>query len=79
MTRPVRMNQMKEELNALNKKLAELNAEELKEVIGAVTEGLNGGYFRCTNPGCRRHNIHFSVGVDFCPDCGRKFEWVDIK
>ena len=51
--------------------------EELKEVTGGTNEKSNGGYFRCTNPKCWRHNSRFSVGVDECPDCGSPFEWVE--
>ena len=65
------LNALKNEVETMNRKLAELNDEELSQVTGGAK--LGHYMYRCDNPGCRR-----SIGGGFasseplqnCPACG---------
>ena len=70
------LNAIKEEVEAMNKKLAELTEEELKQVSGGLGPSLGKkkkkycvecGYVACTFP----EGMILSRGFDeMCPQCG---------
>ena len=79
------LNALKEEVEALNKKLAELTEEELQQVAGGMSNlpsilgkipGLHEvTYIRCTNPNCSQHYWQRCTGwVETCFICGWKIE-----
>ena len=67
------LNALKEEVKNLNKKLAELNEEELALVIGGTGDGclaLLEGYY-CPNESCYRYGMPADTKRGCgCPSCG---------
>ena len=58
MKSPDELNALKEELEALNKKLAELSEEELQQVAGGVVPSLSGYGGRTYVPGFQDSRSH---------------------
>lgn len=95
MKTPEELNTLKEEVEALNKKLHELTGEELKQVVG----GANGaGEFRynmatissaCIACGmCKEHcpmnaicedDLHYYVNTDWCLGCAACVDYCPVN
>ena len=56
------LNAIKEEVESMNKKLAELTDEELKQVTGGNGDGKIPDYI-CYNPICEYYGQHVTVSV----------------
>lgn len=60
MKSPEELNALREEVEKLNKKLADLSEEELKHVTGGLER--NKSYV-CNNPICIRYGQHVGVSI----------------
>ena len=67
------LNALKEEVETLNKKLAELNEEELEQVAGGEGDKqLVETFLRCITPGCGHTEVQTGeepITVCECPKC----------
>ena len=69
------LNKLKAEVETLNKKLAELSEDELKEVTGGVLRGPKMKKYYCTQCGYVRETFSegasiITVQAERCPQCG---------
>lgn len=65
------LNALREEVETLNRKLAELSEEELRQVAG----GRVVQYVRCSNPECSEHRWNRAVAWGrYCWKCGSDIE-----
>ena len=69
------LNALKEEVETLNKKLAELTDEELAQVFGGSTIG-QIGTFTCPNSACKNHDRTWVTQLRECYLCGTTLVWV---
>lgn len=86
MKTPEELNALKAEIEAMNKKLAELNEEELKQVIGGTGEEPDKGIFSDWCPYCGEgadfhllKNIHYSGSYREFWHCGKCGDMTHIK
>ena len=76
------LNALKDEVETLNKKLAELTVEELTQVPGGgENDGETKMKWGCNTPGCRLNYISMHCPddqYDICPYCGAKCQWWEV-